>query len=189
MPKAKQSSFRKALQDNYTIAISDFLVQLQARVDRPVSPDFCSMSAACLSNKPDYVACMHYYKRTGKSCQNVALDNGFCSKHQSESNGTMEAIVGKVSGGTRGKNKLKPPTKTQLQIEEWLNTAVSHTPTVLTLLPDGKYLDKITELVFTKKDDTFIVIGRFEPKSQGLEPLSHFDQELCESKGWRVQQT
>lgn len=118
--------------------------------------------------------CMHRMasgKNKGKFCPKKALDNGFCGAHQNR--------VSLAAGMPKRDAKPKGPTKTQLQIEEWLNTAVPQEETVLKKRSKG-LLHEETDIIF---DDEFIAIGRLE--SNKIVNLTHFDVEICEKNGWK----
>jgi hypothetical protein len=70
-------------------------------------------------------------------------------------------------------------TKTQLQIIEWLNTAVPQKETVLKKRSKGLIHDE-TDIIF---NDEFMVIGRVDGET--IVKLSRFELELCENRGWK----
>lgn len=119
--------------------------------------------------------CLHIMssgKNKGKPCPSKALDNGYCRKHQ--------ATAG-VTGGTLSKKtvKTKEMTKTQLQIIDWLNTAVPNEETVLKRRSKG-LLNEETDILF---NDDHVVIGKLDDKK--IEKLSAFEIEICEKHGWQ----
>ncbi len=123
------------------------------------------------------LTCMHKMirgKNKGNLCPNKALDNGYCGKHQN----SASTIVGTIVRKTNTK-KINGMTKTQLQIIEWLNTAVPQEETVLKKKSKG-LLHEETDIIF---DDDHQVIGKLN--NDRIVKLSHFEVELCEKRGWK----
>lgn len=122
--------------------------------------------------------CMHKMisgKNKGKFCVRKALDNGYCSTHQKSALVTVENLL----------NKQKPKkgmTKTQIEIIEWLNTAVPQEETVLKKCSKGFHHEE-TDIIF---NDTYCAIGRRDEDK--IVKLTHFEVELCEKYGWHYDQ-
>ena len=117
--------------------------------------------------------CLHKMirgKNKGMLCTSKALENGYCGKHQNSVPGSMRVLV---------KNKTIKPTKTQLQIIEWLNTAVPQEETVLKKRSKG-LLHEETDMIF---DEDYMVIGRVN--NGNIVELGHFEVEICEKRGWK----
>nr|QBK87191.1 MAG: hypothetical protein LCMAC201_00930 [Marseillevirus LCMAC201] len=141
--------------------------------------DLCSfVESVDLGTK---LTCMHIMvsgKNKGKLCPSKALDNGYCGKHQNSASITVGTIIKKITSSVN-----KGPTKTQLNIIEWLNTAVPQDETVLKKRSKG-LLHEETDIIF---DDEYIVIGRLDGNK--IIKLSHYEVELCENRGWRYDET
>jgi len=118
--------------------------------------------------------CLHKFisgKRKGENCENNAINCGYCGSHQSKANGLLV-----------NKDKKKEPkamTKTQLQIIEWLNTAVPQTETILKKRSKG-LLHEETEIIF---NIDFTVIGKLN--NGNIIKISETDVEMCEKNGWK----
>jgi len=129
-------------------------------------------------NAPKICKCMHKFtrgKNAGSFCTSNATNFGYCGRHQSSVTETMGTIVNK------GKNLNKKPkamTKTQLQIIEWLNTAVPQTETVLKKRSKG-LLHEETDIIF---DQDFTVVGKLN--NGNIVKISDYEVELCEKNGW-----
>nr|QBK87690.1 MAG: hypothetical protein LCMAC202_00260 [Marseillevirus LCMAC202] len=139
--------------------------------------ELCSfVESVDFGSKSRVLTCMHLMSRgknKGKLCPSKALDNGYCGKHQNNASATVGTIVKKTSKQTKGM------TKTQLQIIEWLNTAVPQGETVLKKRSKG-LLHEETDIIF---NDEYLVIGRLNKNN--IVKLSHFEVELCEKRGWQ----
>ena len=134
--------------------------------------DLCNFTNGVnMNTATESKGCMHRMasgKNKGKFCSKKALDNGFCGSHQNRAVQTLAKVA-----------KPKGPTKTQMQLTEWLNTAVPQETTVLKKRSKGLHHEE-TDIIF---DDEYIAIGRLE--SGKIINLSLFDVEICEKNGWK----
>lgn len=121
--------------------------------------------------------CYHKFisgKNKGSQCASKPTANGYCSRHQSTFL-KMNTGVGKLKNN-------KTITKTQQQIIDWLNTAVSQDVTKLKKRSKGLFNEE-TEFIFDEMDDgDYIVQAKYINKKKC--PLSQADIEKCEKMGW-----
>ena len=115
-------------------------------------------------------------KNKGNLCPSKALENGYCGKHQNSASATIGALLNKTSTKT---TKGKGMSKTQLQIIEWLNTAVPQDVTALKKRSKG-LLHEETDIVF---DEDYKVIGKLN--NNQIVKLSNFEVDVCEKQGWQ----
>jgi len=172
---------KSSIHSRIDIVLKDFL-QIIAEHFKLDFNDLCtfaeSVDLSGDTNKP--LTCLHTMisgKNRGKLCPSKALDNGYCGKHQNN----LSLVVGDILKKTNAKTntRAKAMTKTQLQIIEWLNTAVPQDETVLKKKSKG-LLHEETDLIF---DDDYKVIGRLEENQ--IVKLTHLEVELCEKRGWK----
>ena len=118
--------------------------------------DLCTFADSINLDSKAGMTCMHKMINginRGKLCPNKALDNGYCGKHQNSASSTIGTIINKTKKATE---KIKGMTKTQLQIVEWLNTAVPQEETVLKKRSKGLHHEE-TDIIF---DEDHKVIGK-----------------------------
>ena len=132
------------------------------------------------TTEPQSRTCMHRMTRginKGNLCSKKALENGYCGRHQNSASITIGNIIGKRE--TKNSTKPKKMTKTQLQIIDWLNTAVPQEETVVKKRSKG-LLHEETDIIFS---DNFIALGRLEGSE--IVKLTSFEVEICEKHGWK----
>lgn len=115
-------------------------------------------------------------KNAGQYCKNKAVNSGYCGKHQSG----LTEMISSIAPKAKTPKQPKAMTKTQLQIIEWLNTAIPQEETVLKKRSKG-LLHEETDIIF---DENFTVIGRLNGKGE-IVGLSDFEVDMCEKNGWR----
>jgi len=117
----------------------------------------------------------------GTNCPVKPSHNGFCGKHQSTTTIVMDNIMNKQVS-----KLVKKPlamTKTQLDIIDWLNTAVPQEETILKKCSKGLF-NEDTEIIF---NDNYLAIGKLN--NNKIEKLSRFEVEICEKRGWKYDET
>lgn len=127
------------------------------------------------------MTCMHKMLNgvnKGNFCQSNALENGYCGKHQKSASSIIGTIVAKTANTN---TKIKGMTKTQMNIIEWLNTAVPQTESVLKRHSKGLHHEE-TDIIFNEE---FQVIGKLE--NDKIVKLSNFEVEICEKRGWQYE--
>ena len=157
----------KAIQRNINIIVRDFLHSIADRHN---------LSFEDLIKCQTHSTCLYKFskgKNKGQSCPKKASENGYCGTHLKHSVSNIIGTHVKKTGG------IKPMTKTQMQIIEWLNTAVPQDETVLKRRSKG-LLHEETDMIF---DTNYTVIGKLNGSE--IVKLSRFEVEICDKRGWR----
>ena len=122
----------------------------------------------------DKLICIHTMKsgkNKGKICGKKALENNYCSKHQTDISGAMERII-------KNTNIEKKQIKQKETLDDLFNTAVAKDVTILRKHDLG-LLHEDTDLIF---DDNYTVIGKLNGNKIGK--LSYEQVEICEKYAW-----
>jgi hypothetical protein len=161
----------KHVEENLYLLLNKIINEISKKynIDNNELKNLIYNDKSCDNNQIKCIYKLTRGKNKGKTCNKKISNGNFCIKHSNN------LLFNNINSIENVKQK-----KIDMQIEEWLNTAIQQQTTILKKYNEG-YIEQLNDLYFNKE---FVVIGKIN-KNREIYKLERNDINLCDKLGWK----